>query len=264
MASSQTMPEGELWQRLNAYVDGELAPADEAEMAALIAKDRELASMVATLTQLKATTATSLPDAPPIAVPPPRRSARFAALAAASLVVLLGAGAGFWWFSTPPLDAAVQQALVRHEEWAANPGAPQGLESGSLLIGLERLGREVEVPDLSDSGLHVARVKVIERTGGAPGLHVAYVGSRGCRVSLVIEQSGAGRELRRTRHDGVDVATWAEGTVAYTLLASGMYGPRFDLLTASTEQATRQRRPPPEPVRQALREQRDLSPPCVG
>lgn len=42
------------WERLNAYVDGELAPADAAAVASAVAQDPGLARRVATLARLKA------------------------------------------------------------------------------------------------------------------------------------------------------------------------------------------------------------------
>ena len=79
--------------RLHALLDGELAPAERAEIAGRIAADRDLANAHATFAQLKAKLSEIAADTPAIALPARRRKPIWPiAAAAACLVAIVGLG----------------------------------------------------------------------------------------------------------------------------------------------------------------------------
>lgn len=256
----------ERWQKLNAYVDGELPPAEAADIAAQVATDRRAAAAVATLARLKATTASAGVEGAPTAIAAvrPRMARRWAMAAAAALVVAVTGAWVLYGRDTP--DARVAALIERHAAWAEHGGteAVDSSTAARVLVGLGRLGMTAEIPDLSDAGLQLARIQVFDRPGSAGGLHVGYVGSRGCRVSLIIEPTTPDAEAANYHGTAATISAWVANGIAYTLLASGMHPPRFATIAASAEAATRSRTPLAEPVREALRGQRDGSPPCVG
>ena len=252
------------WQRLNAYVDGELDPQARAHVAAEIAQDRELAVAAATLSQLKAATGDAFADAPAIRVRAPdltRRPAAIAAMAAG----LCAAIALAWLAAAPSLPAGLDDAVSRHAAWVSGDTSPPvDPLVAPLLVGLARLERPVELPDLRDAGLQIVRIAAIDEPGTPPGLHVAYLGSRGCRVSLIVTRAGAQDAPLRLQHGDMAIVRWSSEGLAYTLMSSGMPPERFALIVAAAEEAVRRHAPVPEPVREALRRDREGTQPCVG
>lgn len=254
------------WQKLNAYVDGELPPAEAADVASQVATDRGVAAAVATLTRLKATAAAAGIEGAPAAIAATRAPAARRWAMAAAAAVLMGVSGTWLLYGRDAPDARLAALIERHAAWAeqASVETVDSSTAARVLVGLGRLGVTAEIPDLSDAGLQLARVAVLDPTGGTTGLHIGYVGTRGCRVSLIVEPAVAYHALAASRPDGAEIASWVVDGVAYTLLASGMHPPRFATIAASAEAATRSRVPAPAEIREALRGQRDASPPCVG
>ena len=254
------------WDRLNAYVDGELDPQARAAVAAEIARDRELAAAAATLTHLKAATGDAFADAPEIRVragapPRMRRPVTIAAMAAG----VCAAVAIAWFAAAPSTPEGLDVAVSRHASWVAGDGAgPVDSRAAPLLVGLARLDRPVELPDLRDAGLQIVRIAVIDETAAAPGLHVAYLGSRGCRVSLIVTKADSRQEPVRLQRGDTAINRWAADGLAYTLMSSGMPPERFALIAAAVQDAVRRHAPVPEPVREALRRDREGTQPCIG
>jgi anti-sigma factor RsiW len=239
------------WPTLNAYVDGELDIEQRAQVAAAIAADGELALQVASLARLRAATAEAFAaeataiDAPtlPRAMPRPAWR-RWPAMAAAALLAVSIAVA--WW----SLPGGADPALQAHLRWAASPA--EGVVTAT------RRGT-VDIPDLSDAGLRVALVRA---EGNA--LHIGYLGSRGCRVSLWVAPDDAVRPRRDERQGETLIARWAEGGLGYAAIATGMPTARFAAIAAGLEQATLNRRLPDPATRLALQSGRDQSAPCLG
>ena len=251
------------WQRVNAYVDGELDPASAADIAAAVARDRALADAVATLTQLKAATAASV-EAPAISIREPRRPWHRLALAA-SLALAIGLAAAIALHAGRDDSSSFARAVERHTAWAASERTEAGTElPGPTLAGLARLGFAAEIPDLADAGLTLAQVTVVDERDGAAGFQIRYVGTRGCRVSLLVERARSGTAAARQNVGSVRAVSWLVQDLQYTLLASGMYEQRFETIAATAEASTRRERPTVDRLRQALREQREQSPPCLG
>lgn len=253
------------WQKLNAYVDGELDAQEKAEIAAEIARDRGLAAAAATLTQLKAATGQAFADAPAIAVSAaPAGMMRRAAALIATAAAVGAAAAAIWLMAAPSVPPSLDLAVSRHAAWVAGETLPTEPMAAPLLVGLARLDRPVELPDLRDAGLEIVRIAALDDPSGPAGLHVAYLGSRGCRVSLIVAKADPEGAPLHVQIGGMEIVRWTADELAYTLLASGMPRERFALIASSAEQAVRQHRPPAEPVRKALRRERDGSAPCAG
>lgn len=260
-------PEWPEWNELNAYVDGELDPAEAARVARAVAADADTARAVAALAQIKAAAATVPGETPAIDLD--RRWRLPLRRIAASLAALVVIGAAVYAM-TPVNDEPSWLAAARdaHVGWAgqslassARPGA------GVYLAAARRLGPAAFVPDLSAAKLSVALVRY--RPGGndrPESLHVGYSGTRGCRVSLWITPERGGMEEALTRDDSrnAPLYRWRAGGMSYVMMSSGMEGARFALVARAAHKATRARREPSPGMRSALRASRAASPPCPG
>jgi hypothetical protein len=228
--------------RLNAFVDGELTPAERAEVAAQIRAQPNFARAHATLARLKACIAESADATPSIAIAwPPRRSQGMAlrigvaglAAVAFGLVGLIAAQFGAERKSVP---LAGQEAVVTLAALPANP----------------------VIPHLDVAGLVLEDVKV-EHAGDVRLVLASYRGPHGCRLDLRVSPAGSALPVGAgsSRHG------WEVGALAYELVAHGMPGWRFAIIAEAAEQETRAGTAP-DAARRRLREARASAPPCTG
>jgi hypothetical protein len=227
---------------LNALVDGELAPAEQAKAAARLANDREFARAYATLSKLKASIAETAKDgsARPLAIGLPRvRRNRlpYAVAAGMAAVAILGSAAVLL---TPPLERPASQISV--------PTAST--------IPVTFAGDPV-IPDLTSAGLQLVRT-VVSASSGTQYLVATYLGPRGCRLELWV--SSAPSPLGTP--EGSDRRTWRVGGLSYQLIAFGMPAERFEKVSGAAEQATRAT-VLPEEADQRLIEARVSTAPCL-
>lgn len=227
--------------RLNALVDGELAPSERAQIAARMAADRNLARGHATLARLKAavmeTADFAATDAMRIAVPGsrprPRMVRRLSALAA-SATLFVAAIAGWHWLQEPPRATAVlaeQERLIAVAAMPVRPVVPDFAPAGLTLVGTELRGRV---------------------------LVATYAGPRGCRLELrvsAVAQAPQGEGSRRH--------AWRAGPLSYELVAFGMPETRFAIIVGAAVRQTRLNLEP-DVLESQLREARVAAPPCVG
>ena len=259
------------WEDLNAYVDGELSPPDRAEVAAALAARPALARRVAVLTKLKATAGEGTEAAAADDFLPPRGPAwrgrswsriavgLVAALAIAASAVLIPwrAGDGDAWLTAP---------LAVHDAWVASgeAGLPES-GAGAVLVGLANLGSGAEIPDLTAAKLTITGVRFLPATDErSPALHVAYGGTRGCRVTLWITPAPPGLDpMKLTLHQRgpYRVYGWRAGDIAYALISS-VHPARFELIARTARKVTLERVQPDDETRTALRRSRQQSPPC--
>jgi anti-sigma factor RsiW len=231
---------GEDLTRLNAFVDGELEPAERAAMAAKLACDRDLARAHATLARLKACVSgnTATGTVAPLTLPVKRRYLPTAAMAAAAVVV-----AGFAF-------------LVTLIGWP--PDQDSVAESAHMVVKLAALPSSPVVPDLSIAGLKLAGI-AMEAPDGIPTVVATYRGPRGCRLQLRIFPAGAAISPAPAASSRLH---WTVDDLGYELTAFGMPDARFAAVAAATQIATQNNGAPGDSRR--LREASLRSRPCVS
>jgi len=260
-------------QLINAYIDGELSSAEAAAVASALAHDRALAQRVAVLSHLKATVQASL-EAPRIELaggaapcaPRTRHVMAMAACAAVLVLVVLGAAMGRPWWSGREAPAALARAWELHAAWsrqseASNQRAPAG---GTVLAALEAVGPRVYLPDLSSARLTLDSLRIVRLDGEAKALHAGYLGTRGCRISLVVvpDTSDISTDLTLFESTAGRAYVWRSGGHSYFLLAEGMDPTRFALIADSIYRASLEMNPFDAETRTALRDSRERSAPC--
>lgn len=255
------------WETLNAYADGELSAAEAAAVARALADNREIAERVAALTRLKAAVAEGV-ETLDIALPSPkcRRWRPFALAASLAAAMVLGTiGLDRWQGAAGP--AWMASAWEVHRAWAEAPGPPASLDSGTVLAAFARLGPKAYFPDLASAKLTLDRIGPLRLRGLAgEALHLAYRGTRGCRISLLVLSGAAALpvEMSVTKTGGAWSYAWRSGTHGYLLLAEGMDGARLALIAESLRHATLDNSPFGPEIRNALKESRKTSAPCMS
>lgn len=230
--------------QLNALVDGELDPAAQAEIAARLAADRDLARGYAALARLKACVMEFVETAPVVQVPPQPASRlaraawrRFAWPAAAAAIVAILSGAGFLAFlprSEPAAIADSERSIV----FAAFPVRPV-------------------IPDFTAARLSLRGVDFRTLADG-PLLVATYRGPRGCRLELHVRPAG----LAAPASGGSRRAGWNAGQLSYELLAFGMPEARFAIIVEAARRQTRLNADPD--AASGLRQAGLAAPPCTG
>lgn len=257
-------------KELNAYVDAELSPQDDARVAQAIAQDPSLAARVASLTRLKSTLSVLTDDLPrPSPLPDPRRSIRWLSVAA-SAAILLVAGIVLSMTSSllgPEDDGWYREAVAEHKSWALTPAAPDApkVDANLFLAGLEELGLPVQTPDLSSAGLRLTYLQVLPSTDKvATALHLGYTGRHGCKVTLWATAAPAALGIRpiESRDGDLRGFRWRSGETAYALFATGMAEGRFAVIVDKVYEATQRRRGFDAETRMALRRATTDAPPC--
>lgn len=260
-----TEPERLSWTTLNAYVDGELAPDQAAQVAAALAHDREAAAQVATLAKLRATvkTASPVPAAPPFMLPQARpRVARWLPWAAAACYALLvgAASLGIGYRQSP--GSSLSAAIAAHQLWLA-----QSAPAEAPRLGVELAGAEAgALPDLTLASLRLVHLSLdpAGRRGG--GMLAGYVGPNGCRVGLWIapvEEALPSQPAVQDR-DGLLVRAWRGERASYALLGRGIDPARLDGIAALVARITRDEPGVPREQVAALAEARSVGPACLG
>ena len=257
-------------QDLNAYIDGELSPHDDARVALAIAQDPGIAARVAALTRLKSMLSGLGDEIPqPVVLPDPHRTFRWLGIAA-SLGLLVTVGIVMLTVFTPfgtGDDGWYREALAEHADWALNPARPDAgeVDANLFLASVERFGLPVQTPDLTSAGLRLTYLRFYPATETATAaLHLGYTGRRGCKVTLWAGAApqGLGIALAESRVDNLRGFRWRSGDTAYALFATGMAERRFTLIAGKVYEATRSRRGFDEDTRMALKNASTSAPPC--
>lgn len=252
------------WERLNAYVDGELAPADAAAVASAVAQDPGLASRVATLARLKANV-TGLPQAgpPPFAIPErgmeTRGTARRLAAIAATIALIAGMGSAIWFASSGARDMSA--TLMAHRPWLAGGEAP-----ATAALSMELAGaRSGALPDLSAASLRLVRLDVKPEPARKVEVFAGYEGPNGCRVGLWVspEASTNAVEPVRSEKNGISIRAWRSGDLGYAMVGIGIDEARLDLIAALAAKSLRNDGPASQQVA-ALNESRAKGRPCAA
>jgi hypothetical protein len=258
------------FEELNAYVDNEL-PADRAaDIAKIIAADRVVAEKVAVLAGLRSVVAETA-DAPadlrlPASGSPWRRRMPWLAAACLLLALLVG-GLSTVLFYQPGGEGRWLQAAWRlHDGWEQPPSmpaeAPLRRTIGASVEESDLVG--AYVPDLSAAKLTLVFADLDRRLAGAPAIAIGYVGSRGCKLTLITaETRGRLTEVPQFFEQAPRVAYgWRAGRLDYLLIAQGMARGRLELIADSVRRASLERQPFDDETRLALLESRRKSKPC--
>ncbi len=255
---------------LSAYVDGELDPDSMASVAKAIARDPHLAKEVACLTKLKATMPKIVPQGPTkLREERPARTWVYAiAASVAAFVVLAGIGAAVYLFNQNPAKDWMTVAKSHHETWISNMKGKSAPDSPFILAAASQImGSRVLAPDLSAASLSLASAAVIQFEQ-KKALHLGYVGTRGCRLSLfvlpVAFKSPTKRPRAKTSKGPFRITTWSHVRQGFILMATGMDPTRFALLTETLKNYSGFKEPFDKPTRQRLARSRAESRPCAA
>jgi anti-sigma factor RsiW len=260
------MDHDETWAALNAYVDGELPPAEAAVIAEAIARDRALAEQAALLTSLKAAVGEchETVDAKR-ALARYHRGRRRLAWAAAFLIGAFLASFFVMVDFQDPTGASLLAARAVHEQWVkTGPGIPSPSAGERLKTSLTDLDLAAYVPDLSAAKLRFAHLRQVPMATGK-GLHIGYLGSHGCMVSLVVAPDAGDLEETLVLYDSARGPTygWRVGDYGYFLMGDKMAPARLSVIAEILLMATRERAVIGEPMLLALRRSREANPPCM-
>jgi anti-sigma factor RsiW len=263
------MKEKNGWQKLNAYVDGELDAREAADVANAAAYDTETADQISLLYSLKGGIHEAFPPAPAdlMSVLPSPRSRRLptaviailaAAIAACILLVAGPADAP----SPRPQDDLFAAARVLHDQWLVQEAADRVDTPPVVLAALTRFGRLPVVPDLDSTGLSIGLFSVSDLSG-ARLLQIGYRGQHGCHLSLFVFPAEKLPVVAFRVSDRLErVHAWRIEDLGYLLFARGMDENRFSLIAEKVEHSTRVKAPLDERARQQLAENKRKSARC--
>ena len=244
------------WQRLNAYVDGELSAREKAAVAEDIAGDPSLARAVALLQGVKA----ELSEFPGKAPARQRRGGRFSLpfvpwLSAACLALLIAGGAILASQLTTPETSPL---LAQHQEWAdtARPGG-----APTPYTGVAKAFFAPQLPSLEPFGLRLDRAGLVSLADGEEALHAGYVGQRGCRISLFLLPPDSASDSLALPTEILQASGQA-GSWRYRLLAQDMDSARFALIAAALDEQLRLVAPLSEESRLAYEDNPAARAPC--
>lgn len=251
------------WEQLNRYVDGELSPDEAATVAEAVARSPELAREIAALTALKAAVGDAAPSYPGRLddAPRPRRAWLWLATAASMLVV--GLLLSTVWFNGLHRPAPGHElALQLHLDWAARQGRDETMEP--TRVGLDAL-QLAYVPDLTQVELAFDGVRQVDVRGGR-GLHVGYLGPRGCAVSLVVFREPGRRNAPLAAFEYPDHTAWSwmVGGASFYLLAPRMDPDRLAGIARVVQRLTRARLPLDAAGVLAMERARSDAEPCLA
>lgn len=251
------------WQRLNAYIDGELGPAEAAEVAATLARQPDLAARVASLSRLKAATGALTEDEELPPLPRRRRPLPLAGALAATVAALVVLALWLWPASAPPSAAWLDRAVAAHNDWLAAVSTKEAM--ASLPTAVAQAGTD-GIPDLSEAHLTLVYVRFLPEQGREHALQLGYVGIHGCRVSLWISAAVAGlnEQPAAVQAKGVEGYAWLKDDTGYAFLALGMDPERLRLLAEAVARITQQGHGVDDASRVALHHTTEVGNPCAA
>lgn len=254
------------FERSNAFVDGELDRETRGEVLAESARDPRLARELSDLNRLKSAIEDSVevPDIELPATPKRRRvSARAGWAIAASLAFLVMAGIGWTILPVAPSHGVpVAWAMEAHGSWINTGVKPDA----RTLLRPANAPLNAHVPDLTAAKLFIAHIGDSKNSAGQPALIVGYRGTRGCRVTLLIDPAPAtlGEQAINFEVERLRATVWRAGALRHLILAEGMAPQRFKLIAETVRRTSLERLPVDGAARTALAQSRASSPPCAA
>lgn len=233
---------------LHAYVDGALAPGEQARVDTWLAEHPDDAATVNAWrlqnSRLRENFDSILDEAGPpeleaIATGGPGTSAgvhgqarKFARWmrVAASVVLLIAGGAGGWllhdWQDSPDTaspDSFVAQAVGAHRVFVTEVRHPVEVPSSQeahLVAWLsKRLGTKLVAPDIKDAGFELVGGRLLAE-GARPAAQFMYEDAGGRRLTIYVRatDNAVDTAFRFASEDGVSAFYWAESAFAYALI----------------------------------------------
>ncbi|KLN62605.1 hypothetical protein WH96_03835 [Kiloniella spongiae] len=239
--SSKDGPIGEKpnWEILNAFLDGELSPSQEAWVESCAKKDLDIASEIARLKLLKNALAGSalISSDEQTSATEERKTTGYKQIAGgvsalAAVIVLFVMLFPLGYFSSPDFD---YWALDRHEDLSGQSFVVSELEYKPLIAAA--VSGTIQAPDLTGSKLYLVDLS-ISTFDRDDAIVMHYRGLRGCRVSLLATPLQNGQKLHNSEiEEGFSDRVGAKNLVSdfwngerfrFALLATGMEQKRFD------------------------------------
>lgn len=242
----ETETDAEIEAALHAFVDGRLAPAEQARIEAWLADHPDDAARVHAYRLLNARLHEAYDPVLDEAVPPTmaalvaggvrRAGARAAGSAggwlryAAAVALLLAGAAGGWaargtLAPTVPLQtgAFAAQAIGAHRVFVSevrHPVEVPATDEAHLVTWLsKRLGTPLRAPDLQKSGFGLVGGRLLA-DGERPAAQFMYEDASGRRATVYVRGAGGGDvSFRYAASDGVSAFYWVDRAFAYALVA---------------------------------------------
>ncbi|SCM75465.1 putative transmembrane anti-sigma factor [uncultured Pleomorphomonas sp.] len=236
MSDRHTITEADL----NAYLDGELQPAERAAVEAYLADhpaDRErVAAWRDQSAALRALYGHVAEETPPARLSPRRLAAerrrhvgRAVTAAAAALVLVIAGGAGGWIGRGLVMPDAVETTLIGEAEAAhalytpevLHPVEVNGQDGAHLSKWLSRrLDRSLVIPDLSSEGFSLVGGRLLPAAASAAAL-LMYENRDGARVTLyVVPNAGKETAMRFSARDGLAAVSWQAEALGCVLVGN--------------------------------------------
>lgn len=242
------------WETLNAFADGELAPAEQRAMAERLANSPETAETLRGIVKLKqelqALPADSaIPPLPALSGPPQPLWQRAAAIAAA-LVIAAAVALAPILLRRDASESFLTASLTAHEQFASAPAQPE--------VAIAPAATSPVTDELARLGLQ----PVWQATSASGQVRIGFVGARGCRLSLHVspyDEPAPTPALARAA-----LAGWNAGGRGYLLIATDMPPARFAMIAGFIKALTSEPADRIEPLRTALQSEWRSAQPCLA
>jgi anti-sigma factor RsiW len=241
------------WEKLNAFADGELAPAEQRAMAERLASSPETAETLRGIIRLKqelrALPADDAPPLPSLSAPSRPRWRQVAAIAAA-LVIATAVALAPILLLRDSSETFLATSLAAHEQFATS-ALPQPIAAVAPAATLPVAN------ELARLGLE----PIWQATSVTGQIRIGFVGTRGCRLSLHVSPQ---TEPALAPDQAVStLAGWNTGGRGYLLIATGMPPARFEMIAGFIKALTSEPADRVEPLRTALQSDWRSAQPCL-
>lgn len=258
MCSRPAMPQADQssrpgWDMLNAFADGELAPAEQRAMAERLAASPETAERLRGIVRLKqelqALPADEAPPLPSISTASRSRWRHVAAIAAALVIAAAVALTPILLRRDVP-ETFLAASLAAHEQFASVPFQPEAAIAPAAALPV--------ASELSRLGLQ----PVWQASSAAGEIRVGFVGLRGCRLSLHVSPHAG--PMPPPNQATATLIGWTVGERSYLLIATGMPPARFEMIAGFIRALTSEPAEKIEPLRTALQSDWRGAQPCLA
>ena len=228
------------WDLMNAYCDGEVTPAQRAEIETRLPQDPALQKMLDEIRMVSGALAALKPVQQEPNVAPANTNWRPLAWCASIAVAALLAGA----FLFAP--AGQKTPMGWHQSFLLQD---YEINNQPSLVGYDD---QAGVPNLELANLYLVDQRQLRDGKGV----AHYTGRNNCRLTIISGPIGA----QQPTPNGDWVSQWSTGSGVYTILATGMDQRRFDAVSDFVQQATQSNSQPATVL--AMKMATDAAAPC--